>query len=268
VEVTSRIDPTSTVTWLGCVAEHAQFVRDNINVYFNVYYWFRVIFIHLVPCSVLVVLNGLLVQAMRLARRRRLKLLSQNRKSECRRLAESNLTTMMLVAVVGLFLVVEVPLAGLLIVLIVDNTFDLDLLDEHSRHVSPLFVNLCILLSYPLNFFVYCGMSRQFRESFQSLVCGGGGRRGADSSGETAIGGTTIGLSGPDGGNGGGGGGNAGRHTAVSRLSDVPVASSEAGTANLTCFVVGHGTSAVTREADASTNGGSKAQYVSMTRLP
>jgi hypothetical protein len=30
-------------------------------------------------------------------------------------------------------------------------------------------VNLCICLSYPLNFGIYCGMSRQFRETFKEL---------------------------------------------------------------------------------------------------
>jgi len=60
--------------------------------------------IHLVPCSILIVLNALLVRTMRQAQRRRRQLLAQNRKSECRRLAEKNMTTMMLVAVVGVFL--------------------------------------------------------------------------------------------------------------------------------------------------------------------
>ena len=192
--MTSRLDPNSTVTWLGCLEERASFVVENINVYYNVYYWFRVIFIHIIPCSVLVVLNAFLVQAMRIARQRRLKLLSQNRKSECRRLAENNLTTMMLVSVVGLFLVVEAPLAGILIVLIVDNTFDLDLLDDWSRLMVPLFINLCILLSYPLNFFVYCGMSRQFRESFKALIGRGSGvGEGSRRGNETVRGETTVG---------------------------------------------------------------------------
>ena len=50
---------------------------------------------------------------IRQAQRRRRQLLAQNRRSESRRLAESSVTTMMLVAVVGVFLLVEFPLAVL-----------------------------------------------------------------------------------------------------------------------------------------------------------
>jgi len=32
-------------------------------------------------------------------------------------------------------------------------------------------LNLFILLSYPLNFFIYCAMSRQFRDAFRELCC-------------------------------------------------------------------------------------------------
>jgi len=49
----------------------------------------------------------------------------RHRKSECRRLAERNMTTMMLVVVVGVFLLAELPMALLFIVMIADNTWDL-----------------------------------------------------------------------------------------------------------------------------------------------
>jgi len=142
------------------------------QVYFNVYYWFRVTFIHLVPCTALVVLNVLLVDAMHRAQVRREQLLKQNRRSESRRLAESNCTTLMLVAVVGLFLLVEFPLAILLIFLIIENSFDIQIFETGpSKDVAGMFVNFFILLSYPLNFFIYCGMSRQFRKTFSSMFC-------------------------------------------------------------------------------------------------
>ena len=170
VDTRSRVDASLEVS--TCRPTYSPFVQEYMNVYFNMYYWFRVVFIHLVPCTMLGILNGLLVQTMRTAQRRRHQLLKQNRKSECRRLAESNLTTLMLVVVVGAFLLVEFPLALLLIVMIVDNTFDLSLLDENAMHIAPMLINLFILLSYPINFFIYCGMSRQFRETFKGLFTG------------------------------------------------------------------------------------------------
>jgi len=153
----------------GCAAIERDFFMEHDTVYYNVYYCFRVVFIHFAPCCILVVLNALLVQTIRQAQRRRRQLLAQNRKSESRRLAESNVTTMMLVAVVGVFLLVEFPLAILVIVLIVDNTFMLDLLNAHRRDTYEQLINLFILLSYPINFFIYCGMSQQFRDMFCGL---------------------------------------------------------------------------------------------------
>ena len=87
-------------------------------------------------------------------------------------LQDSNCTTLMLVAVVGLFLLVEFPLGILLIIMIISNTFEIRILEEPTFHTLSLFSNFFILLSYPLNFFIYCGMSKQFRETFKRLFTG------------------------------------------------------------------------------------------------
>jgi len=79
----------------------------------------------------------------------------------------------MLVAVVGVFLLVELPLAVLIIMLIVSNTFDVYIIDEGSYEVATLFVNMVIILSYPFNFVIYCAMSRQFRSTFRDMFCPG-----------------------------------------------------------------------------------------------
>ena len=179
--IASKLDPTRRVE--ACQVTLVPFVQAHVNAYFNVYYWFRVVFIHLVPCISLVVLNALLVNAMRQAQNRRQQLLKQNRRQESRRLAESNCTTLMLVVVVAVFLVVELPLASLLIVLIFDNTFELRLIDKRASMLATLFVNMFILFSYPVNFFIYCGMSRQFRATFRGMFCGGAGVGGAGGTG-------------------------------------------------------------------------------------
>jgi len=95
-----------------------------------------------------------------------------------------------LVAVVGVFLIVEFPLALLFIVYIAENMAGVILLDPATAATASIFVNLCILLSYPVNFFIYCGMSKQFRDTFKSLFgcdgrggggdCSGGGRVGRE----------------------------------------------------------------------------------------
>ncbi|XP_076438714.1 sex peptide receptor-like [Babylonia areolata] len=170
VELQSAVDPNRTV--VGCVMVFQGWVESNKDLYFNIYFWFRVIFIHLVPCISLVVMNALLIHAMRLARKRRKILLRQNKKSESKKLKDSNCTTLMLVAVVGLFLLVELPLGVLLVIMIISNTFDVKILDDLTFQTLSLFSNFFILLSYPLNFFIYCGMSKQFRETFKTLFTG------------------------------------------------------------------------------------------------
>ena len=132
--------------------------------------YFRITFIHVIPCIFLVGLNARLFLAMRHAQAHHSRLL---RDSESRRLAETNMATLMLLVVVGLFLLVEVPLAVMMMTMIVENTFDpLLLMDPAARRTATLVVNLIILFSYPVNFFIYCGMSHQFRQTFCRLFVG------------------------------------------------------------------------------------------------
>lgn len=79
----------------------------------------------------------------------------------------------MLVAVVGLFLLVEFPLGIIMTLFVADNTFELNLFSDEIYGIMTSMSNFFILLSYPLNFFIYCGMSRQFRETFKRLFKGG-----------------------------------------------------------------------------------------------
>jgi len=84
LELASYVDPNTTI--VGCQLDFAPFVLAHLHVYFNVYFWFRVIFIHLLPCSALVFLNAALSCAMQTAKRRRQQLLKLNRRQECLRL--------------------------------------------------------------------------------------------------------------------------------------------------------------------------------------
>ena len=63
----------------ACRVSLVSLIERYDQIYFNIYYGFRVIFIHLIPCSALVILTGLLVNAMRRAQHRRQLLLKQNR---------------------------------------------------------------------------------------------------------------------------------------------------------------------------------------------
>ena len=62
----------------------------------------------------------------------------------------------------------------------ISSTF-YDFVDYQIVKGVVLVVNLLISLSYPLNFGIYCGMSRQFRETFKELFIHRVTRRGSPS---------------------------------------------------------------------------------------
>lgn len=144
----------------------------SLDVYFISYYGFRVLFVHLIPCTSLVVLNVLLFRAMRTAQINRQRLFKENRKSECKKLRDSNCTTLMLIVVVTVFLMVEIPVAVVTILHIISSTI-VEILDYYIANILILITNFFILVSYPINFAIYCGMSRQFRETFKELFIRG-----------------------------------------------------------------------------------------------
>ena len=192
----------------ACQYEMSPFVLRYQTAYYSIYYWSRVLLIHVIPCSSLVVVNASLIRTMQAARRRRRQLshptlvirqlntsVTETRESQfelqpmstslqararaapapnppCQQSSKgdsSTRATMMLVIVVGVFLVVEVPLSVLLLFVIVENTFDVDMFSDATRDTAAIFVNCCIAVSYPLNFFIYCTMSQRFRHMFCEL---------------------------------------------------------------------------------------------------
>ncbi|CAG7819323.1 unnamed protein product [Allacma fusca] len=167
----------SPMCWKGavhltCKKNLAYWVTDILtpDIYYNVYFWFRVFFIHLVPCISLLWLNILLFRTLKEARDTRAKLFSENNSKtvECKKLRDSQCTTLMLIVVVTVFLLVEIPLAVLTILHIVSSSV-VEFLDYDIVNVLILFSNFSISASYPINFAIYCGMSRQFRETFKEL---------------------------------------------------------------------------------------------------
>ncbi|GFS57303.1 sex peptide receptor [Trichonephila clavipes] len=159
----------------GCMSMTADWVSETIteNIYYTGYYGFRILFVHVGPCLALVIFNVLLFSALRKAQMKRDKLFKENRKSECKKLRDSNCTTLMLIVVVTVFLVVEIPMAVTTLLHVMQNALDLHIADYDDLNTTILFINFLIILSYPVNFAIYCGMSRQFRETFKDLFLQG-----------------------------------------------------------------------------------------------
>lgn len=166
------------IEWNGnetevCHLETSLWVHDYIGVdlYYTSYYLFRVLFVNLLPCIILVTLNILLFAALRQAQERRKLLFRENRKKECKKLRDSNCTTLMLIVVVSVFLIAEIPIAVVTSMHIVSSLI-IEFLDYGIANVFILLTNFFLVLSYPINFGIYCGMSRQFRETFKEIFMG------------------------------------------------------------------------------------------------
>ena len=138
------------------------------DFYYTFYFTFRILFVHLIPCASLVALNVLLFRAMKRAQEKRDKLFKDNKKRECKKLRDANCTTLMLIVVVTVFLIVEIPLAVITALHIISSLI-YEFLDYYIANLFILFANFFLMVSYPINFAIYCGMSRQFRETFKEI---------------------------------------------------------------------------------------------------
>ncbi|XP_030572863.1 sex peptide receptor isoform X1 [Drosophila novamexicana] len=166
------------IEWNGnetevCHLETSLWVHEYVGVdlYYTSYYLFRVLFVNLLPCIILVTLNILLFAALRQAQERRKLLFRENRKKECKRLRDSNCTTLMLIVVVSVFLIAEIPIAVVTAMHIVSSLI-IEFLDYGIANIFIMLTNFFLVLSYPINFGIYCGMSRQFRETFREIFMG------------------------------------------------------------------------------------------------
>lgn len=172
------IGPGAADTSASCSIGRASWIEAIFgeNVYYGCYFGFRVVFVHLLPCILLVILNILLFRTLKQAQAKRNQLfrksMVQNRR-ECGRGMDTSCTTLMLIFVVSVFLIVEIPLAVVTTLHIAHNLIGtVQLLNYDVSQALVVIINFLIIVSYPINFAIYCGMSRQFRDTFADLFLG------------------------------------------------------------------------------------------------
>ncbi|KAI8433661.1 hypothetical protein MSG28_015659 [Choristoneura fumiferana] len=167
------------VGWLKGMAPESRPVRPSwkclhgvrtisIDAYYTTRYMFSVLFVHLIPCTSLVVLNILLIRAMKTAKLNRQKLFKANRKADSQRLRDSVNTTWMLIAILTVYLLAGLPVAIVTVLHVVSVTVT-DFLDYSFANKLILFTNFFVFFFFPVNFVIYSTMSRQFRETFKGF---------------------------------------------------------------------------------------------------
>lgn len=129
----------------------------------NINFWIYAVILKLLPCVALTVLSLSLIKELLRAAQRRAKLMkSSSNAAKAERQADR--VTLMLLAILVLFLASEVPqgILGLLAAI------------PHSAF-KPCYFNLgevmdmLVLFNSAINFLLYCAMSQQFRDTFSEL---------------------------------------------------------------------------------------------------
>uniref|UniRef100_A0AC34Q5F6 G-protein coupled receptors family 1 profile domain-containing protein n=1 Tax=Panagrolaimus sp. JU765 TaxID=591449 RepID=A0AC34Q5F6_9BILA len=168
------VEPGRWIYTRSCLSGMTPFVQSiGPNMFFNVYFWTRVFGFIILPSILLIVLNLLLIRGIRKAQKRKEHLLKEKRAREAQRQIDSNSTSLMLVMVVSIFLVVNLPQAIFMGLLCVYNTFGIQnhLLEGLFPVAFMLASNMLVMLTYPINFGIYCFMSSSFRQTFRALFC-------------------------------------------------------------------------------------------------
>ncbi|XP_022663222.1 FMRFamide receptor-like [Varroa jacobsoni] len=147
----------------------AQVIQSEMgaNVLFTtVYYWLLVVMNTVVPLVILIVFNTFLVRSVHISRRQRSTMTLRQRPNSAREpSSQENKITVMLIAVVILFLVCQMPSAALLIY----TTFD----DARTTFILVLgnFFNFLVCVNASGNFVLYCLLSNKYRKTFINMFC-------------------------------------------------------------------------------------------------
>ncbi|KAK6765882.1 hypothetical protein RB195_025666 [Necator americanus] len=135
----------------------------------------RAVFVHILPCALLIIFTACLFKTVNEADRKRSvhQILCRKAQTTSGCLSSNRLmhaTTRMLLVVIAIFLLIEIPVALIFIMhLLVVFYRLLDMNDYKTVNNLLIIRNFLIILTYPLNFAIYFGMSSSFKLQFRQL---------------------------------------------------------------------------------------------------
>ncbi|XP_060568225.1 sex peptide receptor-like [Ruditapes philippinarum] len=156
---------------IGCITVFRDWVKPNLELYVNVYFILRATCFGILPCIILTILTTLLIKSMTSQRMKRRRLfrgrgicdgLNQQDKQNVR-------TTLLLIVVVGIHLFCEIPNSVVLFIDAVEAAIDLYNVSNAKLIVISI-SNIMVILSCPVNIFIYCGMSMKFRTTLKQML--------------------------------------------------------------------------------------------------
>ena len=174
ISLPSRIHEGVSV--IGCSSIYVPFVNTFTDVYFNVYFWFKTLFIHLVPCVIVSVLTTFLLHALVVGRVWKKKSSALSRESRITRhwiqLSEVKYGTCMIVVFLMVFLIIELPLTIFYSLELLQNRmlFEFDLIGSDTVMTGILFGNMGAVVFGPVKILIYFAMSKRFRKKLK-FIC-------------------------------------------------------------------------------------------------
>ncbi|ETN87297.1 7 transmembrane receptor [Necator americanus] len=196
------MDYRKNVTRRMCYRRQTWLLRAiGLDVFYNLTFCAQTVFVHLIPCAMLVVFTWKLIRAIQLADKRHASLLSKSARrrfsepppstdsltheknfpkllktqesvTEPKRAQGLKQNTRMLIVVIVLFLVTEIPAALIFIIHVLSVSLKSYVINYQLLNVLLIVRNVLIVISYPFRFAIYCGMSQQFRDVVRQMFTG------------------------------------------------------------------------------------------------
>ncbi|XP_015918808.1 FMRFamide receptor [Parasteatoda tepidariorum] len=140
----------------------------NNPVYVQIYYWVISVLFVFIPLFLLAVFNAFLIKSVHSSKTRR-KTMTRKREGESQARQESKITVM-LIAVVILFLVCQLPTAITLLYKAFHHIKDRSNEDLLLRGLGNIF-NFLVAVNAAGNFVLYCLLSQKYRRTFILIFC-------------------------------------------------------------------------------------------------
>ncbi|XP_060080990.1 sex peptide receptor-like [Ylistrum balloti] len=140
---------------------------DNYLYSMKAYLWTRMIVVELLPTTLLLVFNILLMKKTCDSYRYRQQLVSGNETMSKSDFRECMRTTIMLLTLCSFCVLVEIPVATILFLMLIQTNTGYRIFTSRGAKVAVTLVNFVLFLSFPANFAICLGLSEKFRKTLK-----------------------------------------------------------------------------------------------------
>lgn len=149
-----------------CEQQYKQWI--DIETYMVTYMIIRIILIQFIPCIMLIFLNVRIVNGLQNVTNKKMRLRNKS-ESSISAVKENTRVTIMIVFMAAVTLLVELPSGVILCFYVSPYINGTIVVDMNTLTSMQVIANLVIIFSYPMNFFIYCSMSAEFRSTLSNI---------------------------------------------------------------------------------------------------